>query len=96
MTGTNTKLTAAGRLLQAVEASGAIELSHLAGRLGISMRRLEECRDGVRALNLEHAPEHARLASKLHGQAQAALRMRDGDVATHSVYYQRHYWERAR
>jgi hypothetical protein len=64
---------------------------------------LRECRDRIRPLDVEHqillaalatvvAPEHARLARRLHAQAQSALRVREGSVDSHSVYMPGHRW----
>lgn len=93
------RTTTAGKLLQAVLAGGEVDAERLARYLGMSTTKLRECRDGVRALDLERqivlagvvavlAPEHARLARRLHAQAQSALRVREGAVASHFVYPQ--------
>jgi hypothetical protein len=90
-------VTTAGKLLQVLEAGGQHDLSQLARRIGIPVRQLHECRDGSRPLELEGqillaalvvevAPEHARLARRLHAQAQSALRVRNGEVDSHSTY----------
>ena len=94
------RVTTAGKLLQALEAEGAHDLSRLAQRIGISARRMGECREGIRPLEIEEqillaalvmeiAPEHGRLARRLHAQAQSALRVRNGEVDSHFVYQQR-------
>ncbi len=95
--------TTAGRLLISVEATGTTTFEQLAGHLGIPVEWLRECRDGGRTLELEVqillaalvmllAPEHEALARKLHGQAQSALRVRNGSVESHMTYYSPHRW----
>lgn len=95
--------TTAGRLLTSVEAAGAVTLEQLAGHLGIPVEWLCECRDGARTLDLEVqillaalvmllAPAHEPLARKLHGQAQSALRVRNGSVESRMTYYSPHRW----
>jgi hypothetical protein len=98
MSDARAKLTTAGRLLDAIVDSGAIDLAYLAHRLNVPKRRLEECRTGGAALELEVqirlapmvmllAPQHQRLARRLHSQAQSALRVREGAVQAHTTYY---------
>ncbi len=95
--------TTAGRLLDDVAASGSIDLVMLARRLGITVARIAECRLGLRPLELETqivlagvvtvlAPQHARLARRLHAQAQSALRVREGAVESHQTYGMVHRW----
>lgn len=95
--------TTAGRLLISVEATGTVTFEQLAGHLGVPTDWLRECRDGERTLEVEAqillaalvmllAPEHEPLARKLHGQAQSALRVRNGSVESHMTYYSPHRW----
>jgi hypothetical protein len=95
--------TTAGRLLLAVEATGSTTLEELARHLGLPVRWLEECRDGKRTLEIEAqillsalvlmlVPELAAQARHLHGQAQSALRVRNGAVESHMTYYSPHRW----
>jgi hypothetical protein len=91
------RLTTAGRLLKAVAHDGVTTLSDLARQLRIPSDDLEHCEQGLKSLELETqmrlaaivaevAPEHARLAHALYGQAQAALRMQLLDGRQHSSY----------
>jgi len=95
--------TTAGRLLLSVEASGSTTLGQLAKHLGVPEEWLRECRDGERTLELEVqillaalvlllAPEHTALARHLHGQAQSALRVKNGSIESHMTYYSPHRW----
>ena len=95
--------TTAGRLLVSVEVTGTVTIEKLAGHLGVPVEWLRECRDGTRTLEVEAqillaalvlllAPEHEALARKLHGQAQSALRVRNGSVESHMTYYSPHRW----
>ncbi len=95
--------TTAGRLLVAIEATSTVTLDELATHLGVPVDWLRECRDGTRTLELEVqillaalvtmlAPEHAALAKHLHGQAQSALRVRNGAIESHMTYYSPHRW----
>ncbi len=97
------RLTTAGRLLAAVHERGSVDLAEIAKMLHVPVAYLEECRDGERTLELEVqlllaaaaltlAPDHARLARQLHAQAQSALRVQQGTVATHPTY-QRATWK---
>jgi hypothetical protein len=92
------------RLLTALAASNAIPFDVLARRIGIAPRKLAECQEGTRELDLEtqarlaavvtaSAPQHAKLARRLQAQAQSALRIRDGSIEGHQSYYLAHYWE---
>jgi hypothetical protein len=100
---TPAKVTTAGRLLRAMAASGHGDLGLIGRQIKVSTRRLQECRDGIRPLDVEQqillaavatvlAPEHERLARHLHAQAQSALRVREGSVDSHSVYNPGHRW----
>ena len=91
------RLSAAGRLLVALTRDGKHTLDDVALRAQIGTKQLEECRDGVRSLDLEAqmrlaaailviAPEHERKAHALYGQAQAALRMREDPGRSHQFY----------
>ncbi len=95
-------LTTAGRLLRRVTEQGPLELSALARGVGVSARRLEECRRGVRPLELESqmrlaaavatmAPEHAGGARALYAQAQAALRVEASVDCRHTTYPRQHF-----
>lgn len=95
--------TTAGRLLVSIEATDTVTLDVLANHLGVPAEWLRECRDGSRTLELEVqillaalvtmlAPEHAALARHLHGQAQSALRVREGAVESQMTYYSPHRW----
>jgi hypothetical protein len=99
---TRPKFTAAGKLLDAVSTTGAIDLPLLARRMGTSAHRLQACRDGMLALEpelqivlaalvMEISPDHATRARRLHAQAQSALRVREGSVESHTVYSGRRY-----
>lgn len=90
-------LTTAGRLLADITSDGALDMDQLARRLTVPAQRLRACRDGSRALELEHqlmlaalvvelAPQHGSLARRLYAQAQSALRMRLGAVDSHLIY----------
>ena len=96
-TRTGRRLTTAGRLLRAVIDGGGVRLPDLATRLGVRVRALEHCCDGtgslepevqmkLAALVLLLAPEHERMARRLYGQAQSALRVQRGSVEAHLVY----------
>ena len=100
---TPAKGTTAGRLLQAMAANGHDDLATIARQIGVSVRRLRECRDGIRPLDVEQqillaalatvvAPEHGRIARRLYAQAQSALRVREGSVDSHSIYMPGHRW----
>lgn len=100
--GARPRLTTAGRLLVAIAERGAPTLAALAQRLDVTDARLDECRRGVRPLELEsqmrlaafvlaEAPDHARLARARYDQAQAALRMRDGADRVHMTYPKEHF-----
>jgi hypothetical protein len=76
----------AQRLLLAVGSQGQPTIEQLAQRIKVSESVLVACRDGARPLEpqiqmmlaaavVELAPAHSRLAHRLYGQAQAALRM---------------------
>ena len=89
--------TTAGRLLAALSPDDPSLLTTLATRLGVEVSLLEQCRDGLGSLDLERqmrlaahvvelAPRHARLAHKLYGQAQAALRMELHDDRRHESH----------
>lgn len=95
--------TTAGRLLVSIETSGSVTLDVLASHLGVPVDWLRECRDGSRTLELEVqillaalvtmlAPEHAALAQHLHGQAQSALRVRNGSIESRMTYYSSNRW----
>jgi hypothetical protein len=99
---TRPKSTAAGRLLEAVSATGSVDLALLARRLGTPAQRLQACRDGMLALEpelqimlaalvMEVSPVHASRARQLHAQAQSALRVREGSVESHTVYVGRRH-----
>ncbi|HYD53684.1 MAG TPA: hypothetical protein VEA99_13700 [Gemmatimonadaceae bacterium] len=94
---TRPRLTTAGRLLATLAESEQVDLVDLARRLGIPATRLEECRQGLRPLELEAqmrlaaitllvAPELRRRAQALYNQAQAALRMQAGEDRNHMTY----------
>jgi len=91
------RLSTAGRLLVAICRDDTVLLDEIARRARISRRQLEECRDGIRALELEEqlrlaaaligiAPKYERRAHTLYGQAQAALRMREDPGRSHQFY----------
>ena len=90
-------LSTAGRLLVAICREDTLLLDEIARRAGIGRRRLEECRDGIRSLELEEqlrlaavsiaiAPKYERKAYALYGQAQAALRMQEEPGRSHQFY----------
>jgi hypothetical protein len=94
-------MSTAERLLRAIEAGASASFRELALMTRVSERRLKECRDGIRPLDLdaqmrlaaavmELAPQHKRLAYRLYGQAQSALRTSDNNEALHQVYPRSH------
>jgi len=91
------RLSTAGRLLVAICREDTLLLDDIARRARITRHRLDQCRDGIRSLELEEqlrlaavliavAPKYERRAYTLYGQAQAALRMREDPGRSHQFY----------
>jgi hypothetical protein len=93
--------TAAGRLIAAIVARGAPPLDELAHAAGTTAARLEQCRSGACALELEQQirlaavvaaiPELERPARALFAQAQAALRAASRTTEGHLTYPREHF-----
>jgi hypothetical protein len=91
------RLTRAGRLLEAVTATGSVDLDRVARWLKVPADRLVACRDGtvslepeaemvLAAIVIEMSPEHGAEARRLYAQAQSSLRVRRGLVQSHLTY----------